>query len=67
MHFIWIFFLFPSLGKSAMQQMQANQSIRMQSSGDNRYHCTKHTNKQKEAEKSNQSQSVKKTIRFFSV
>ena len=26
-----------------MQQMQVNQSERMQSSGDNSYHCTKHT------------------------
>ena len=36
-------FYFPPWEKSAMQQMQANQSERMQSSGDNRCHCTKHT------------------------
>ena len=36
-------FYFSPWEKSAMQQMQANQSERMQSSGDNRCHCTKHT------------------------
>ena len=36
-------FCFPPWEKSAMQQMQANQNERMQSSGDNRCYCTKHT------------------------
>ena len=33
----------PQWEKRAMQQMQVNQSVGTQSSGDNRYHCTKHT------------------------
>ena len=54
------FFYFPQWETSAMQQMQANQSGRMQISGDNRYYCTKRTQKkQKKAEKSNQSKSIK--------
>ena len=43
---------FPQWEKSAMQQMQADQSIGTQSSEANRYHCTKHTqNKQKKQNK----------------
>ena len=49
-------FYFPPWEKSALQQMQANQSERMQSSGDNRYHCTKHI---KQAKQIKQSQTIK--------
>ena len=58
------FFYFPTWEKSAMQQMQAKQSERMQSSGDNSYHCTKYTQTSK---KKTQSQIIKKIVRkvFF--
>ena len=58
---------FPQWEKSAMQQMQADQSVGRQSSGDNRYHCTKHTQTSKRNKTKPKKQRKFKEILFLFV